>query len=391
MSGTIFLGTQGWSYKNWVGNFYPEGTRRADYLVEYAKHLRAVEIGSTCYGTPPPSTIKAWYQATPPDFRFTAKFPQIITHQNKLKNVERETAQFLATMHLLGEKLGPLVLQFPSDFGPDNLNRLAGFLAALPTDFRYAVKVRHRGWLTDEFFDLLSRHQVALVLEDYARMPRSYRVTTDFSYIHWLGHRSEAPDSEDDGTRRDRDAALDDWSDLIKSLRAQNISVWGFANNHYQGHSPSTIRALMQRLGLSERVPVRVEQKADSLDSERRATPRVSATYRIAYECFNTRGIKVDEGPARTVDISGRGALVEIPRGVDLDASMVLLVMAPFHMVVVKGSVVHSRATSNGAYHVGVRLTEVIEGTWDLVDQAMKEQMMRRVQWPETGAANEGR
>ncbi len=110
-------------------------------------------------------------------------------------------------------------------------------------------------------------------------------------------------------------------------------------------------------------------KKAD----ERRAGQRLQATYRIAYECYSARGIKIDEGPARTVDISGKGALIEVPRPIDLDASMILLVMAPFHMLMVKGSVVHSRRVQNGQFHVGVRLTEVVEGSWDVLNSILKE------------------
>jgi hypothetical protein len=89
-------------------------------------------------------------------------------------------------------------------------------------------------------------------------------------------------------------------------------------------------------------------------------------TCNIAYECFDPWGVKVDEGPARTVDIRGRGALVEIPRGVPLDASMVLWVRGAFHMLLAKGNVVHSRPAPNGTYHVGVQVTEVVESSWNV-------------------------
>ncbi len=371
---SIYLGTQGWSYKGWVGNFYPEKTQPSNYLVEYARRYRAVEIDSTAYGTPRPDTVQQWYQNTPEDFRFTAKFPQAITHDKMLKNVEQETAHFLATIKLLAEKLGPLLLQFPYQFKPEQFDRLADFLAALPTDFRYAVEVRHRGWLNDKLFDLLSQHRMAFALTDYAYMPRMERTTTDFTYVRWLGNRKQVPDNEFGEVRINREAELDRWSQVIARLLDEGTTVWGFANNHYQGHSPATVNALQERLGIEERFVV---QKRDSSASkkpdERRTGQRLQATYRIAYECYSPRGIKIDEGPARTVDISGKGALIEVPRPVDLDASMVLLVMAPFHMLMVKGSVVHSRRVQNGQFHVGVRLTEVVEGSWDVLKSILKE------------------
>ncbi len=371
---SIHLGTQGWSYKSWVGNFYPDKTPAGNYLAEYARRFRAVEIDSTAYGTPRADTVEQWYQNSPGDFRFTAKFPQVVTHEKMLKDAESDAAHFLATIKLLGEKLGPLLLQFPYQFKPNQFDRLADFIAALPTDLRYAVEVRHRGWLTDEFFDLLERHQVAFALTDYAYMPRMERLTTDFTYIRWLGNRKDVPDNGYDHVRINRDAELDRWSQVIARLLDRDVTVWGFANNHYQGHSPTTVNSLMERLGIRERFVVQKRVTASSKKKdERRSSPRLQATYRIAYECYSPRGIKIDEGPARTVDISGKGALIEVPRSIDLDASMVLLVMAPFHMLMVKGSVVHSRRVQNGQFHVGVRLTEIVEGSWDVLNSILKE------------------
>lgn len=248
MSKVIYLGTQGWSYKSWVGNFYPAGTIARDYLKAYAEHFRTVEIDSTYYGTPRAQTVKTWRDNTPDDFRFTAKFPQLITHEKMLKGVEHETLQFLDTLQLLGDKLGPLLLQFPYTFKPEQHDALANFLADLPTNFRYAVEVRHRGWLDEKFFDLLTKHRVALALADYAYMPRLDRATTDYAYIRWLGNRKEIPDDVYDRVRINRDEELERWAGVIDRLLDQGVAIWGFANNHYQGHSPATVRAMMERI-----------------------------------------------------------------------------------------------------------------------------------------------
>jgi uncharacterized protein YecE (DUF72 family) len=244
----LFLGTQGWAYKSWVGAFYPAGTKSGDYLAEYAKHFRAIEIDSTHYGIPRPHSVKQWHDATPAHFRFAAKFPQIITHEKMLKDAEPETEEFLATMALLGEKLGPLLLQFPSAFTVERRDTLARYLDALPTRFRYAVEIRQRGWLDDAFFNLLRQRQVALALSDYGSMPRVARVTTDFTYLRLLGNHNAIAGEQFDRIRFNRDADLDRWGELIKELNEMNIVVWGFANNHYQGHSPATVRALMERM-----------------------------------------------------------------------------------------------------------------------------------------------
>jgi uncharacterized protein YecE (DUF72 family) len=243
----LFLGTQGWAYKSWVGVFYPEGTRADDYLAEYAKHFRAIEIDSTYYAIPRARSVEQWRDATPAHFRFAAKFPQSITHEKMLTDAERETEQFLATMALLGEKLGPLVLQFPYTFAPTQHDTLARYLTALPPQFRYAVEVRQRGWLNDAFFDLLQHHRVAYVMSDYGAMPRVPRVTTDFAYIRLLGRRQDFKDEQFDRVRLNREADLARWSDLIFDLNEKGVAVWAFVNNRYQGHSPATVRALCER------------------------------------------------------------------------------------------------------------------------------------------------
>ncbi|MBM3129230.1 MAG: DUF72 domain-containing protein [Chloroflexi bacterium] len=248
MAGALFLGTQGWAYKSWVGAFYPPGTKSGDFLAEYAKHFRAVEIDSTYYALPRPHSVEQWRDATPAHFRFAAKFPQIITHEKMLKDAERETEQFLATLGLLGEKLGPLLLQFPYTFTPEQHDALARYLAALPPQFRYAVEVRQRGWLNDAFFDLLEQQRVALALSDYGSMPRSARATTDFAYVRLLGNRKDITDEQFDRVRLNRDADLDRWSDLIVALNEKGVMTWCFVNNHYQGHSPATVRALGERI-----------------------------------------------------------------------------------------------------------------------------------------------
>jgi uncharacterized protein YecE (DUF72 family) len=79
--GTLYLGTQSWSHKDWVGVFYPEGTAPADTISEYARHFNTVEIDSTFYGIPRETTVMAWRERTPEGFVFAAKFPQVITHE----------------------------------------------------------------------------------------------------------------------------------------------------------------------------------------------------------------------------------------------------------------------------------------------------------------------
>lgn len=254
MAGRIYLGTQSWSNKNWRGNFYPSKIAPQDFLKEYAKTFKAVEIDSTFYAVPRAAVVEQWYASTPNAFRFAAKFPGVITHEKVLKDVEIETQQFLQTMVLLKEKLGLLVLQFPFNFRTVQRDRLIDYLAALPTEFRYAVEVRHPDWFIDAFYDVLKKHRIALVLADYGKMPSVFPVTADFTYIRLVGNRRDFP-SGPVHTLLNRDAELNRWSETITQFAAQDIDVWAFANDVYQGHAPTTMQALSSRVQAIEKSP----------------------------------------------------------------------------------------------------------------------------------------
>ncbi len=107
----VRVGTSGWSYKSWVGVFYPDGTAPADDLRRYAEHFDTVEVDSTFYRTPTARMVDGWAAATPPGFVFAAKVPQVITHEKRLQGCEAEVGLFLERMGRLGAKCGPLIFQ----------------------------------------------------------------------------------------------------------------------------------------------------------------------------------------------------------------------------------------------------------------------------------------
>lgn len=103
--------------------------------------------------------------------------------------------------------------------------------------------------------------------------------------------------------------------------------------------------------------------------SERRTMPRYNVAMQITYECFNRRGEKVDEGDAHTINLSGRGALVELACDVSADARLLLCIKQPFYTLLVMGNVVHSRRVTAGNYQIGIQLIDMIEGTWQAWDK----------------------
>jgi uncharacterized protein YecE (DUF72 family) len=281
----IHLGTSAFTAAGWAGSFYPRGMKSADYLTFYAEHFDTVEVDSTFYRCPSPHRVNGWRLKTPEEFVFSVKVPQVITHEKVLVDCDAECEQFVNSMHILGEKLGPMVLQFPffsrsafqsrSDF----LERLIPFLKKLPKDYRFAVEIRNPDWLDAEFATVLRDFNIALVLQDQSWMPHPNElsqkfdpITADWTYIRWLGDRKgiERVTKTWDKTVVDRTNEMSGWVDVCYETVRRGVKVFGYANNHYAGHAPATIqqfRDLWHAKGLPELgKPRRVRQQSSLFD-----------------------------------------------------------------------------------------------------------------------------
>jgi uncharacterized protein YecE (DUF72 family) len=250
----IRLGTQGWLYDAWVGPFYPPHTRPADYLATYSRAFDTVEVDSTFYAIPAASTVRGWAQRTGSDFTFALKLPQEITHECRLRDAGEQLAQFLDVSRELGPKLGPILIQLGPDFGPVELPALAAFLPLLPRELDFAVEFRQRGWLSEGVLALLAEHRVALALTDARWIPRhvmlklAERPTSDFAYVRWMGPDRELVDYSRIQVDRSREIAA--WAAVLPALVAKVRVVYGYANNHFAGHSPATVQMLQEAMGL---------------------------------------------------------------------------------------------------------------------------------------------
>jgi uncharacterized protein YecE (DUF72 family) len=269
----LYLGTQGWSYPSWVGPFYPQGTPTSKFLEHYATQFDTVELDTTFYAVPRASTVKGWRERTPAGFRFSAKFPQVITHEKALRDCQLETNAFVEAMAALDDKLGVLLLQMPPQWAAGAIGDLERFLPTLPPGYRYALEVRHKSWLAEGVFatltQMLNEQGVALCLVQHAWMPAMDTVTAPFVYIRWLGRREDIPDDDFSKVRINRDTQLDKWAAQVTDYLRMGAIVYGYFNNHYQGHSPASVRAFMLRLdsdeqGAAERDPGSAEARSDS-------------------------------------------------------------------------------------------------------------------------------
>ena len=179
----LFVGTSGYSYKEWKGNFYPEDLPAKEMLSYYSRRLPAVEINNTFYRLPQASMVENWKQQVPDTFRFSIKATQRITHIKRLKNCAEETKYLMETAALLGERLGVVLFQLPPNAKKD-ADRLREFLEWLPTNTRAAFEFRHESWLDDETCDLLRAKNGALVVSDTDEKPlTSINATADWGYL----------------------------------------------------------------------------------------------------------------------------------------------------------------------------------------------------------------
>ena len=242
----LHVGTIGWSYNFWKGNFYPNKTASKEFLAYYATQFNTDEVDSTFYRIPNKQTVTNWKEQTPEDFLFSLKFPRVITHVKMLKDCQQETSTFLDRVVLLKEKLGCLLLQFPSAFGTQHLSLLKSFLKNLPKGYRYVVEVRNKKLLNSDLYSILKDYNIVLAWADSPIMPQTNEVTSDFIYIRWEGDRKKVK-----GTlgkiEADRREDLKLWAEKIKPFLERKITVFGYFGKYYSGYPPSDI-ALLQSL-----------------------------------------------------------------------------------------------------------------------------------------------
>jgi len=247
----IHIGTSGFSYKDWLGNFYPQFCCQADFLKFYASRLSTVEIDSTFYRIPTAETVKKWARTTPDNFVFAAKFPQTVTHKGEMADRLDDAAHFVRVMRELGPKLGPLLLQFPYGFKPDQEPKLLKLMDAMPDDIRISVELRNKKWLENTaVFDRMREKNIAFCLIDHPWMPRLELETADFVYLRFLGDRKQI-DNDFSYVRYSRDDELAWWRNLIDRVAGEGKDLYAYFNNHYSGHAPSTAFKLLEMLGLA--------------------------------------------------------------------------------------------------------------------------------------------
>jgi uncharacterized protein YecE (DUF72 family) len=179
----LYVGTSGYSYKEWKGSFYPEKLAARDMLAYYSERLKAVELNNTFYRLPKREMVESWKSQVPDNFRFSLKASQRITHFKRLKEAEDVTRYMLDTVTALEDRLGVILFQLPPNMKMD-IDRLRAFLRILPRDLNCAFEFRHPTWFDDEVLELLRRDSRALCVSDTDELPANHiDKTADWGYL----------------------------------------------------------------------------------------------------------------------------------------------------------------------------------------------------------------
>jgi len=237
----ILIGTSGWHYKHWIGNFYPSDIRASEMLAFYTRYFATVELNNTFYQLPSAPTVDSWRDNSPTSFCFAVKASRFITHMKKLKDPENSIRRFFSEVtDKLGSKAGPILFQLPPRWSI-NLERLASFINSLPPEYKYTFEFRDTSWFTDEVFDLLRRHNVALCIHDLGDGETPREITADFTYLRFNGPRAAKYSGSYSFGQ------LESWAQQIDSWRKNLAAIYVYFNNDVGGWAVSNALQL-QRL-----------------------------------------------------------------------------------------------------------------------------------------------
>jgi uncharacterized protein YecE (DUF72 family) len=210
----VRIGASGFSYKEWLGHFYPQKLTGAEMLPYYAERLPTVEINYTFRRMPRAPLLEGWAKKTPPGFRFALKATQRITHFQRLRGIKEPLNYFIGIAGVLGDRLGPVLFQLPPDLPRDDA-LLSDFLGEVGGRVRAAFEFRHRSWFDDRVFELLASNQAALCISESEKLSSPIEATAAHAYLRLRMENYDA-------------AALKLWAERIHKLgqRASEIYVF---------------------------------------------------------------------------------------------------------------------------------------------------------------------
>jgi uncharacterized protein YecE (DUF72 family) len=224
---SINIGCSGWHYLHWLGDFYPSGTKPADFLKIYYEHFDTVEINNSFYRLPTEKALESWRDQAPKNFTYAVKASRYITHNKKLKDSGESFLLFFNRVSLLHNSLGPILFQLPPKW-KFNGARLEEFLSTLPVRNKYVFEFRHYDWIRDETFELLRKYKVGFCIHDMPDSATPEIITSKIAYVRFHGSGQKYSGGYSD-------EVLKQWADKIIAWRKNRINVYIYFNNDIGG------------------------------------------------------------------------------------------------------------------------------------------------------------
>ena len=258
----IIIGTSGYSFADWVGPFYPQGTKAADFLSFYARHFDAVEVNATYYRVPDAGMLERMEKKTPDGFRFVVKLYHAMTHESSLDPALYR--EFLSALRPLKDagKYDGLLAQFPWAFKrtPDHRRHLKAMRDLLAGEPLF-VEFRHDSWLTPELEPSLREHRIGYCAVDEPQLaglvPPVTMVTAEDAYVRFHGRNAQTWWGREGGDRYDydyREDELKEWVKKVTALAEQARRTYLFFNNCHAGQAARNAK-LMQELLRQQNLP----------------------------------------------------------------------------------------------------------------------------------------
>lgn len=240
--GQVFIGTSGWQYSHWKGNFYPLNLPQKDWLSYYAKYFDTVEVNATFYHQMKPATFGKWREIVGPNFVFSIKGSRFITHIKRLNGCKEPVERFFEGVKSLTSG-GPssikdvILWQLPPRFNADT-RRLTEFIKLLPKTFRQAFEFRDKSWLDPKIYSILKDGNCALVVQDSPYWPTAEVVTADFVYLRFHGRESLYASCYSEGE-------LDEWAGKMKQWAKKGLDIYAYFNNDAMGYAVENAKTLI--------------------------------------------------------------------------------------------------------------------------------------------------
>jgi DNA polymerase IV (archaeal DinB-like DNA polymerase) len=272
-----YLGCSGWSYDEWRGSFYyPEDLDNRYWLSYYSHIFDFVEIDSTFYRIPSKFMVNNWSKRTPDNFRFAVKFPKVITHDKRLKDVQKEIEIFYDAIEPLYDKILVFLMQLPPSLQiAEGFDLIKNLQYILDPSFRYAIEVRHHSWFNELFYNYLKEKNYCLIWSQQDILVTPPVLTTDFIYFRLIGDRS-IDERDFDNIKKDRTREMHLWVNIIKDIEKNekdvNTAIIA-ANNHYAGFGPMTAKLFAEILNLENKIKpfpiVDYQKEKNKIDQEK--------------------------------------------------------------------------------------------------------------------------